>query len=80
MAANQADSSLELARVRQSMEQTCEGVIYLSAGPFDIRLSRAAGRLKVSVYALDGVGEALAECEAFDADAQSHGTEEVRHG
>jgi hypothetical protein len=71
---------IDLEELRTSLEQTEAGTVYLRVGPFDVRVSRAADRLKVGVYPFGSDGEALAECEACEADAASDGIAEVRHG
>ena len=71
---------IDLEALRQSLEQTEAGTVYLRVGPFDVRLSRAADRLKVGVYPFASDGEALAQCEACEGDAASDGIEEVDHG
>jgi hypothetical protein len=55
---------MDLERVKQSLERTCENVLYLSVGQFDLRLELAGARLEVKVFALCGEGDALAECAA----------------
>jgi hypothetical protein len=69
MANEEREGRLDLATVQASMEQTDGEVLYLRVGPFDVRLRRHPDRLAVQINAFGSVGEALAECEARDADA-----------
>lgn len=55
---------IDLERVKRSIEQTGDGVLYVSVGAFDVRFELGAGRLAVKVFPLCGEGNALAECEA----------------
>lgn len=55
---------MDLEQVRKSLERTCENVLYLSVGQFDVRLELADARLEVKVFPLCGEGDALAECTA----------------
>lgn len=55
---------MDFERVKQSLERTCENVLYLSVGQFDVRLEIEGARLHVKVFPLCGEGDALAECAA----------------
>lgn len=55
---------MDLEQVKKSLERTCENVLYLSVGQFDVRLELAGARLEVKVFPLCGEGDALAECAA----------------
>jgi hypothetical protein len=55
---------MDFERVKQSLERTCENVLYVSVGQFDVRLELAGARLEVKVFPLCGEGDALAVCAA----------------
>jgi hypothetical protein len=69
MAGASHERGIDLEHVRRSLEQTCERVLYVSMGGFDVRLQLDGVRLRVKVFPLCGEGEALADCEASREEA-----------